>query len=86
MTERKRPDWNEYFSKIVWLTKDRSPCHRLQVGCLLVKDNRIISQGYNGFLSSSHCSTWPPSNHAAHHAPETPKVPRRAIYRKLDYR
>ena len=23
---------------------------RLQVGCLLVKDNRIISQGYNGFL------------------------------------
>ena len=50
MTERKRPDWNEYFSKIVWLTKDRSPCHRLQVGCLLVKDNRIISQGYNGFL------------------------------------
>ena len=26
------------------------------------------------------------SNHAAHHAPKTPKVPRRAIYRKLDYR
>jgi dCMP deaminase len=23
---------------------------RLQVGCILVKDNRIISQGYNGFL------------------------------------
>ena len=22
----------------------------MQVGCLLVKDNRIISQGYNGFL------------------------------------
>tara|TARA_B110000495_G_C22912288_1_gene532779 strand:- start:216 stop:635 length:420 start_codon:yes stop_codon:yes gene_type:complete len=45
-----RPSWDEYFKSIVLLTKTRSPCHRLQVGCLLVKDNRIISQGYNGFL------------------------------------
>jgi len=36
--------------KIVQVTSERSPCHRLQVGCLLVKDNRIVSQGYNGFL------------------------------------
>ncbi len=50
MTERKRPSWDEYFKKIVLATRDRSPCKRLQVGCLLVKDNRIISQGYNGFL------------------------------------
>ena len=42
--------WDEYFSKIVKVTAERSPCERLQVGCLLVKDNRIISQGYNGFL------------------------------------
>lgn len=46
-----RPTWNEYFKQIVLLTKQRSPCDRLQVGCLFVKDNRIISQGYNGFLS-----------------------------------
>jgi len=45
-----RPSWNEYFKKICLVTKERSSCHRLQVGCLLVKDNRIISQGYNGFL------------------------------------
>ena len=50
MTERKRPSWDEYFKKIVLVTRDRSPCKRLQVGCLLVKDNRIVSQGYNGFL------------------------------------
>ena len=50
MTERKRPSWDDYFKKIVLATRDRSPCKRLQVGCLLVKDNRIISQGYNGFL------------------------------------
>jgi len=45
-----RPSWDEYFKQIVLVTKERSPCERLQVGCLLVKDNRIISQGYNGFL------------------------------------
>jgi len=48
--DKPRPNWDEYFSKIVKITAERSPCHRLQVGCLLVKDNRIISQGYNGFL------------------------------------
>ena len=45
-----RPTWDDYFKKIVLATKERSACERLQVGCLLVKDNRMISQGYNGFL------------------------------------
>ena len=45
-----RPTWDEYFKKIVLATRERSACERLQVGCLLVKDNRIVSQGYNGFL------------------------------------
>jgi len=45
-----RLSWDEYFKKIVLVTKERSACERLQVGCLLVKDNRIVSQGYNGFL------------------------------------
>jgi dCMP deaminase len=45
-----RPDWDSYFKEIVKVTSKRSPCDRLKVGCLLVKDNRIISQGYNGFL------------------------------------
>jgi dCMP deaminase len=45
-----RLSWDEYFSKIVQVTSERSPCDRLQVGCLLVNNNRIISQGYNGFL------------------------------------
>ena len=46
----KRISWQEYFSEIVLVTSKRSPCNRLKVGCLLVKDNRILSQGYNGFL------------------------------------
>jgi dCMP deaminase len=45
-----RPDWDTYFKEIVQVTSKRSPCERLKVGCLIVKDNRIISQGYNGFL------------------------------------
>ena len=45
-----RPDWDLYFKEIVQVTAKRSPCERLRVGCLLVKENRIISQGYNGFL------------------------------------
>ena len=44
------PSWDDYFKNIVTITSTRSPCERLKVGCLLVKDNRIISQGYNGFL------------------------------------
>ena len=45
-----RPEWDKYFHDIVVLTATRSSCKRLKVGCLLVKNNRIISQGYNGHL------------------------------------
>jgi dCMP deaminase len=46
-----RPTWEEFFRDIALCTAQRSSCTRLKVGCILVKDNRIISQGYNGFLS-----------------------------------
>jgi dCMP deaminase len=45
-----RPTWDEYFKEIVQVTAKRSSCERLNVGCILVRDNRIIAQGYNGFL------------------------------------
>lgn len=45
-----RPSWDDYFKKIAIVTSERSACERLQVGCVLVKENRIVSQGYNGFL------------------------------------
>ncbi len=50
LTQITRPTWDEYFSSIIQVTATRSSCERLHVGCILVKDNRIISQGYNGFL------------------------------------
>jgi dCMP deaminase len=46
-----RPSWDEYFKEIVQVTATRSPCERLHVGCILVLHHRIVSQGYNGFLS-----------------------------------
>ena len=45
-----RPSWEEYFADLIKLTAKRSACQRLKVGCMLVRDNRIISQGYNGFI------------------------------------
>ena len=42
--------WTQYFADFAKLTSRRSPCKRLQVGCVLVKDNRVIATGYNGFL------------------------------------
>jgi len=45
-----RSSWDDYFMSASLLISSRSPCDRLHVGCVLVKDNRIISAGYNGFL------------------------------------
>lgn len=45
-----RLDWDEYFMSIALFASCRSPCERLQVGCVIVKNNRIVSTGYNGFL------------------------------------
>jgi dCMP deaminase len=43
-----RPSWDEYFIKIAELTSQRSNCIKRRVGCILVKDKRILSLGYNG--------------------------------------
>ena len=48
--DKMRPSWDQYFKELVQITAKRSPCERLKVGCILVKNNRIIAQGYNGFL------------------------------------
>jgi len=45
-----RPSWENYFTQIVQITATRSTCKKLQVGCLLILNNRIIAQGYNGHL------------------------------------
>lgn len=49
----KRIDWDDYFISTALLISCRSSCERLHVGCILVKNNRIISAGYNGFISGA---------------------------------
>lgn len=51
-----RPTWDQLFIKIAKEVSDRSTCMRIKVGCVLVRDNRIISMGYNGSAENAeHC-------------------------------
>jgi len=45
-----RLEWDEYFMSIALLASYRSPCSRLNVGSVIVINNRIISMGYNGYI------------------------------------
>lgn len=44
----KRPNWDEYFLNIVDVVATRATCDRGKSGCVIVKDNRILSTGYVG--------------------------------------
>ncbi len=43
-----RPSYDEYFMKIAKIVATRSTCTRRQVGAVIVKDNHLLSTGYNG--------------------------------------
>ena len=43
-----RLPWPEYFMRIAYMVSERSTCIRRRVGCVLVKDKRILATGYNG--------------------------------------
>ncbi len=52
-----RPNWDEYFAKLVLDIAARSTCTRRQFGAIVVNDNKeILSTGYNGVVrGASHC-------------------------------
>jgi len=51
-----RPSKEETYLKIAHLMGKLSTCDRALVGCVIVKDGRIISTGYNGSVSGhDHC-------------------------------
>jgi len=43
-----RPTINEYFKKLMIDISERSTCEKRKVGCIIVKDKRILATGYNG--------------------------------------
>ena len=47
-TKLERPDWDHYFMDIAHVAAKRGNCSRRQVAAVIVKDQRIISTGYNG--------------------------------------
>jgi dCMP deaminase len=52
-SNNERLNWDEYFMSIALLASQRSPCSRLHVGSVVVKDNRLISMGYNGYIAGA---------------------------------
>lgn len=46
--ERLRPSWDQYFMRLASLAAQRSNCMKRRVGCVLVREKRVISTGYNG--------------------------------------
>ncbi len=43
-----RPSWDAYFMEIAKVISSRSNCMRRHVAAVVVKDNHILSSGYNG--------------------------------------
>mgnify|MGYP001290833518 CR=1 FL=1 len=53
INDDKRLSWDNYFISISLLAAKRSSCSRLHVGCVIIKNNRILATGYNGFLKGA---------------------------------
>lgn len=47
---RTRPDWDQYYIEMAYSVATRSSCNRGAAGAILVKDNVILSTGYNGSI------------------------------------
>lgn len=57
MEDTFRPSWSEYFLEIASVVAKRSTCPRLNVGCVITLNNKIVTTGYNGAPSGEpHCT------------------------------
>lgn len=41
--------WDEYFMRQVYLVASKSKDRSTKIGAVIVRDNRVLAQGYNGF-------------------------------------
>ncbi len=52
-----RPTWDEYFMTLAVIASSRATCNRGRIGCVFVKENRVLSTGYNGSPAGQpHCT------------------------------
>ncbi len=52
----KRKSWQAYFIGIAHAVASRATCDRKHVGCVIVRENRILVTGYNGSIPGApHC-------------------------------
>jgi dCMP deaminase len=56
IVRHRRPSWDDYFLEILKSVGSRATCDRGNKGCVITRDNRILSTGYLGSASGlSHC-------------------------------
>lgn len=48
ISQQKRPGWDEYFMNIAKVASLRSNCLKRKVAAVIVRDQRVVSTGYNG--------------------------------------
>lgn len=48
LSQQERPTWDEYFMNIARVASLRSNCMKRKVAAVIVKENRVVSTGYNG--------------------------------------
>lgn len=48
LTAPLRPCWDTYFMKLANLAASRANCMKRRVGCVIVRDCRVVATGYNG--------------------------------------
>jgi dCMP deaminase len=59
-----RPTWREYFLDTAKVVSTRATCLRAKVGVVIVKQNRILSTGYNGSAPGErHCNDLDSTGH-----------------------
>lgn len=52
-----RPEWDDFFLNLARCWSTMSTCSRRQVGAVVVKDRRVIGNGFNGVASGrTHCT------------------------------
>lgn len=55
-SEHKRPSWDDYFIEMMEAISKRATCDRGRSGCVITKDNQVISTGYVGSATGDeHC-------------------------------